>query len=352
MKDIQSSRDGKKAGPDAAIIRAVEVEDEGRGEDMEAGSAERSLALLGPDEAPVLSIPPGDVDELSLRVVQSTSSTSILDVTSTNKPTSSSPETSSAKLSSLLPSVLPSSSASEMSKNPVEKNTLEERTAIVEVSGVEVFPEVSCSLQEDGSVSITLKMEGESNQLGVGLEQAKDEEKTGLSRAAGGIPVGSSLMGGDLGGTVVEVGKMAREGFIAFDEDEDIEFEVDEELRRRDLEEEESRRCDQEESRRRDLEEESRRRDLEEEEESRRRDLEEDSRRRDLEEFGALVDGGVGPAQEQLREEVVRLERERTQQSRAATAVSNVMYKEAQVMVARRGEVVVMLVYQSFSIFT
>ncbi len=57
--------------------------------------------------------------------------------------------------------------------------------------------------------------------------------------------------------------------------------------------------------------------------------------RRDVEEFAALVEEGVGAAQEKLREDVLRLDRQRTQQSRAATAVSNTMYKEAQVTIKK-----------------
>ena len=99
------------------------------------------------------------------------------------------------------------------------------------------------------------------------------------------------------------------------------------EERRRVLEEE--RRCVLEEERRRVLEEE-RRCVLEEEE--RRHVLEEEERERGVLEFVALVEeGGAEGAQEQLQADVARLERERARHTRAATVVSNTMYKDAQV---------------------
>lgn len=53
-------------------------------------------------------------------------------------------------------------------------------------------------------------------------------------------------------------------------------------------------------------------------------------------EFGALVEMGASAAQELLGEEAAGLERERTRQTRAAAAVSNTMYKEAQVYVVKQ----------------
>jgi len=84
-------------------------------------------------------------------------------------------------------------------------------------------------------------------------------------------------------------------------------------------------------------EEEERRGGLEDEEEGRslleeeRRVLEEERHVLE-EEFVALVEeGGADGAQEQLQADVARLERERARQTRAATGVSNTMYRDAQV---------------------
>ena len=51
------------------------------------------------------------------------------------------------------------------------------------------------------------------------------------------------------------------------------------------------------------------------------------------EDVEALLSVSPSEAQEQLGREVEKLERERTQQNRAAASVSNQMYKEAQVQV-------------------